>query len=107
MSDHSVSIIFDFIDRLWGYLSLKTLLRSLMEMDKFEREAGNKQRILDVIAESKLPTDIETIRIKAGLKAWIQCKALCMELMAERKIVGQKTTKSWIFWVEKGEASHE
>lgn len=73
----------------------------MLEMNKLEREANNKQKIVDAVAESKLPIGIENIRVNAGLKAWIQCKALCMELMAERKIVDQKTTKSWIFWVDK------
>lgn len=69
-------------------------------MNRLERETRNKKKILNAIAESKLPIDVENIRVKAGLKAWIQCKALCMELMAERKISGQKTTKSWISWAK-------
>ncbi len=42
--------------------------------------------------------DVENIRLKAGLKNWESTKAILLELVILGKIVGQKTTKGWIFW---------
>jgi hypothetical protein len=60
-----------------------------------------REKILEVLGESQIPMDTENIRVKAGIKSWSTAKATLLELVLERKILGAKTTKSWIFWVVK------
>lgn len=46
-----------------------------------------------------MPMDVENIRLKAGLKNWESTKAILLEMVLLGTIMGQKTTKSWIFWI--------
>src|SRR3989442_12213465 len=57
-------------------------------------------RILHVLSGAPIPMDVENVRIKSGLKNWENTKALLLELVVECVISGQKTTKSWVFWVD-------
>jgi len=43
--------------------------------------------------------DVEKIRDEAGIKNWQTAKANLLELMINGSILGQKTSKSWVFWV--------
>jgi len=61
-----------------------------------------KEKILEVVGNSPIPMDIENIRVKAGIKSWSTAKATLLELVLERRILGTKTTKSWIFWIPQG-----
>jgi len=56
-----------------------------------------RENILKALQEANRPLGIDTIRAKAGIKAWETTKAILLELMAEGKIVGMKTGKGWIF----------
>jgi hypothetical protein len=58
-----------------------------------------KERIASVLKESQIPMDVENIRARAGLKNWESTKAILLEMVLQGSILGQKTTKSWIFWV--------
>lgn len=58
-----------------------------------------KERIRDVLKESEIPMDVENVRVKAGLKNWESTKAILLEMVLQGSVLGQKTTKSWIFWV--------
>ncbi len=59
-----------------------------------------RDRILHVLSGAPIPMDVENVRIKSGLKNWESTKALLLELVVEGLISGQKTTKSWVFWVD-------
>ena len=59
-----------------------------------------RDRILHVLSGAPIPMDVENVRIKSGLKNWESTKALLLELVVEGIISGQKTTKSWVFWID-------
>ena len=63
-----------------------------------------RDKILHVLSSASIPMDVENVRIKSGLKNWESTKALLLELVVEGMISGQKTTKSWVFWVDHVEA---
>jgi len=54
---------------------------------------------MEVLEEAVMPMDVENIRVRAGLKNWESTKAILLEMVLQGTIIGQKTTKSWIFWV--------
>jgi hypothetical protein len=58
-----------------------------------------KERVREVLKESLIPMDVENVRLRAGLKNWESTKAILLEMVLQGSILGQKTTKSWIFWV--------
>jgi len=58
----------------------------------------NHQKIVDALSESKMPMDVENVRLKTGLKNWESTKSILLELVLQGTIFGQKTTKGWIFW---------
>jgi len=60
----------------------------------------NHQRIVNVLSESRMPMDVENIRLKIGLKNWESTKSILLELVLQGTIFGQKTTKGWIFWLD-------
>jgi len=92
--------------RLWYWLWLvgtdpghnprarKTLSRMNRSKDTL------RDRILHVLSGATIPMDVENVRIKSGLKNWESTKALLLELVVEGIISVQKTTKSWVFWVD-------
>jgi len=56
-----------------------------------------KQRILKALQEnSTQPLSVDAIAHITDLH-WLTAKALLLELMAEGKIVGMKTSKAWVF----------
>ncbi len=61
---------------------------------------GYQARILETLNQSAIPMDVENIRLNAGLKNWESTKALLLELVILGKVLGQKTTKGWIFWTD-------
>src|SRR5881628_536604 len=63
-----------------------------------------RDKILHVLSGAPIPMDVENVRIKSGLKNWESTKALLLELVVEGIISGQKTTKSWVFWVDHRDA---
>ena len=64
------------------------------------------EKIRDVLAESTMPMDVENVRSGAGLKNWESTKALLLEMVLQGNILGEKTTKGWIFWVDPPTTSH-
>ncbi len=58
-----------------------------------------RERIRDVLKKSEIPMDVENVRVQAGLKNWESTKAILLEMVLQGSVLGQKTTKSWIFWV--------
>ena len=71
------------------------------QMSRLNRSKDTlRDRILHVLSGAPIPMDVENVRIKSGLKNWESTKALLLELVVEGLISGQKTTKSWVFWVD-------
>jgi hypothetical protein len=59
------------------------------------------EKIVKMLQKAEQPTDIEKIRVEVGIGNWNTALKHCLELFIARKINGQKTTKSWVFWVQK------
>jgi len=57
-----------------------------------------KEKILEYLKKAAEPTDIEKIRIAAGIGNWQTAAKHCLELHARGTILGQRTTKGWVFW---------
>jgi hypothetical protein len=66
---------------------------------KMAARNSTREKIRDVLKESQIPMDVENVRLRAGLKNWESTKAILLEMVLQGSILGQKTTKSWIFWV--------
>jgi hypothetical protein len=62
---------------------------------------------MEVLEEAVMPMDVENIRIRAGLKNWESTKAILLEMVLQGTIIGQKTTKSWIFWANSTSKAHK
>jgi hypothetical protein len=60
--------------------------------------SANHRKIVNVLSEAKMPMDVENVRLKTGLKNWESTKSILLELVIQGRILGQKTTKGWIFW---------
>lgn len=70
-------------------------------------ENDYQQKIVELLEKSFQPLDIEKIRTTAGIGNWNTALKHCLELMIEKKIKGVKTSKSWVFWIEKKEVIAE
>jgi hypothetical protein len=62
-----------------------------------------KERIPAFLTKTKAPMDVEKTRVACKIGNWNTALKHCLELFVEGKIKGQKTSKSWVFWV--GEAT--
>jgi len=62
----------------------------------------NHKRIVQVLADSQIPMDVENVKVQAGMKNWESTKSILLEMVLQGRISGQKTTKGWIFWVSAG-----
>lgn len=58
-----------------------------------------KERIPAFLMKTKAPMDVEKIRVACKIGNWNTALKHCLELFVEGKIKGQKTSKSWVFWV--------
>ena len=65
-----------------------------------------REKIRDVLQASSMPMDVENVRQRTGLKNWESTKALLLEMVLLGTIMGEKTTKGWIFWTEGGRRKH-
>ena len=66
------------------------------------RAPTNHQKIVEVLADAKMPMDVEKVRVQTGLKNWESTKSILLEMVLSGHIDGQKTTKGWIFWLGEG-----
>lgn len=55
-------------------------------------------KIVETLERATQPMDIEKIRVEAGIGNWNTALKHCLELLIAKKIHGQKTSKSWVFW---------
>ena len=65
-------------------------------------ENAYQQKIVQVLEKAPQALDIEKIRVEAGIGNWNTALKHCLELFIAKKITGQKTSKSWVFWIERG-----
>ena len=59
------------------------------------------QRIIEMLEKATQSMDVEKIRIEAGIGNWNTALKHCLQLLIEKKINGERTSKSWVFWIEK------
>ncbi|MEJ2271018.1 MAG: hypothetical protein P8X91_00710 [Candidatus Bathyarchaeota archaeon] len=64
-----------------------------------------KTKIINCLKTNKLPLGIETIRVECKIGNWNTALKHCLELLLQERINGQKTSKSWIFWINKQSTS--
>jgi hypothetical protein len=62
-------------------------------------ENNYSEKIIQTLEKATQPMDIEKIRVEAGIGHWTTALKHCLELVIAKKISGQKTTKSWVFWI--------
>jgi len=65
-----------------------------------------EEKIVSFLSEATEPVDVEKIRVSCGIGNWNTALKHCLELLIQGRISGQKTSKSWIFWIkpkEKGD----
>jgi len=60
-----------------------------------------EEKILSFLNEATEPVDVEKIRISCGIGNWNTALKHCLELLIQGRILGQKTSKSWIFYSTK------
>jgi len=66
-----------------------------------------KEQILDCLKTAKIPQGVENIRVACGIGNWNTALKHCLELLLDGRIKGQKTSKSWVFWIEQEASSNE
>jgi len=59
-----------------------------------------KERIINCLKTTKIPLGVENIRVSCNIGNWNTALKHCLELLIQEKIKGQKTSKSWIFWID-------
>lgn len=57
-----------------------------------------KEKILEYLKKAAEPADVEKIRTACGIGNWNTALKHCLELHARGTILGQRTTKGWVFW---------
>lgn len=63
-----------------------------------------KEQIYNFLMTCTEPTDIEKIRLACKIGNWNTALKHCLELMLTKQIEGKKTSRGWIFWINKKEA---
>ena len=59
-----------------------------------------KNLVISIVEASGKPTDVEYVAERLGV-AWGTARSLLLELTLERKLHAQKSTKSWLFTLNK------
>jgi hypothetical protein len=59
------------------------------------------EKIIAYLEAATQPMDVEKIRVDLGMGNWNTVLKHCLQLVMEKKIRGLKTSKSWVFWIEK------
>jgi hypothetical protein len=66
-----------------------------------------KQEILELLKKATEPMDVAKIRYACHIGNWNTAMKHCLELMLDRKINGQRTSKGWIFWPKQEAKTNE
>jgi hypothetical protein len=64
-------------------------------------ENNYDKKIVEMLEKATQPMDIEKIRVDIGIGNWNTALKHCLELVISGKIKGTKTSKSWVFWMDK------
>jgi hypothetical protein len=64
-----------------------------------------QEKIIEMLEKATQPMDIEKIRMGVGIGNWNTALKHCLELVIAGKIKGQKTSKSWIFWIKSNQVA--
>jgi hypothetical protein len=64
-------------------------------------EKTYEQKILTFLNGVSEPVDVQKIRVACGIGNWNTALKHCLELLLAKKISGKKTSKSWVFWIDK------
>jgi hypothetical protein len=59
-----------------------------------------EQQLLDLLKKVKEPVSVDFVAFNLRL-SWVTARALLFTLALEGKLKCMKTSKSWIFWLEK------
>ena len=81
--------------------NLEATLESIGRISMGQRDS-HQQKIVQVLADAKMPMDVENVRMQTGLKNWESTKSILLEMVLQGSIAGEKTTKGWIFWLDIG-----
>jgi len=65
-------------------------------------DSGLQVQLLKLLERTPVPVSVEYVahHLKVG---WGTARAMLLELVVNGKVAGQKTTKSWIFWMPRPE----
>jgi len=55
-------------------------------------------QLLKLLKKTRIPVSIEYVARHLNV-GWGTARAMLLELVVSGKVAGQKTTKSWIFWM--------
>jgi hypothetical protein len=66
-----------------------------------------KKRIINCLNATKMPQGVENIRVACNIGNWNTTLKHCLELLLQEKINGQKTSKSWIFWINQPQTTQK
>lgn len=59
-------------------------------------------QLLNLLGKTPMPVSIEYVARHLNV-GWGTARAILLELTLSGKVAGQKTTKSWIFWIPRTE----
>ena len=62
-----------------------------------------ERRVVEVLRSSPIPVSVDFVRYNART-TWSNAKATLLELLLRGEVRGMKTSKSWVFWIEKEKA---
>jgi hypothetical protein len=57
-----------------------------------------QQKIVSFLNKATDPVDVEKIRTACGIGNWNTALTNCLDLLVQGKIMGQKTSRGWVFW---------
>ena len=61
------------------------------------------QTLLKLLEKTSMPFSIKYVARHLNV-GWGTARAMLLELVVDGKVAGQKTTKSWIFWLPRSES---
>jgi len=65
------------------------------------------KRIVEFLGSRPEPASTEEIRQGCKISNWTTALNRCLQLMLKGKIRGLKTSRGWVFWIDKREDSRE
>jgi len=57
-----------------------------------------QQKIVSFLNKATEPVDVEKIRTACSIGNWNTALTNCLDLLVQGKIMGQKTSRGWVFW---------